>query len=65
MSDDAEIQKICEQVLTENPKLVSSYKSSNKSSKHFNKLMGSVRKATGGKYDMKKVTNCLEKLLDE
>ena len=65
MSGDAEIEKICNQIVKENAKLVAQYKSSNKNSKNINKLMGLVRKATDGKYDMKKVNDCLLKILKE
>jgi len=64
VGDEDAIERVCRQIISANPKAVAKYKRT-KDWKHANKLMGEIRKATGGKYDMKKVDEALRKLLDK
>lgn len=44
---------------------MSQYKSKSKKQKYVNQLIGKAKAKTGGKYDMKQVSEIIEKLLME
>jgi len=62
VSDASVIQSVCEQVISENENLVANFKKSGKQ-KHVNQLIAKVKTKTEGKYDMKHVSETIQKLL--
>lgn len=64
VSDDKVIQEACNRVIQQNPKLVQDIKTKKKS-KYLNKLISLVKDNTKEKIDMKKVTETLQKLIQE
>jgi aspartyl-tRNA(Asn)/glutamyl-tRNA(Gln) amidotransferase subunit B len=61
ITDTGEIEKICEQVLKNNPKAISDYKAGQKEA--LNYLIGEVMKASKRKADFKTAKSMLEKLI--
>lgn len=64
VSDDKVIQEACNRVIQQNPKLVQDI-ITKKKSKYLNKLISLVKGNTKEKIDMKKVTETLQKLIQE
>jgi len=62
--DSNKIKTVCLQIISANQNVVSKYRSTKKV-KHFNKLVGEVKKLADEKFDMKKVTDTLQKLIEE
>ncbi len=61
LDDEVELEKICKEVLKENPQFVKTYKSGKITI--IQALIGQVMKKTSGKADAGKVTQILERLL--
>ena len=61
ITDTSEIEKICEQVLKNNPKAIQDYKAGQKEA--LNYLIGEVMKASKRKADFKSAKAMLEKLI--
>ena len=61
LSDNKQIEKICKEVIAENPSVVQDYKKGNEKSLHF--LIGQVMRKTQGKATPKEVNEIMKKLL--
>ena len=61
MSDEGELEKICQEVIDENPQSIEDYKSGKEAAFFF--LVGQVMKKTKGQADAKVATDILKKLV--
>lgn len=62
LSDEEELEKICNEAISENPKVVEDFKKGKEAALQV--LIGSVMKKTSGKADVSMVRRILEKLLE-